>query len=159
MWFALIIVRAGNIDVTNRIGRSPTFEVIAVHPADWHHRPMSVRLPNHYPADLARIITIDTHRSVRIRALRRCEVAPVRELVAQLSDRSRYQRFLSPVPFLSEDMARRLTCGDYQRNLALIAEYRFDTAHPAPVQLGRFGGRDDEKAHSEVAVGHGQHRR
>jgi len=111
---------------------------------------MSPPSPNDYPVELVDFITLANDRSLRIRALRRCEEGPVRELFARLSARSRYQRFLSPMPILPDSVARQLACGDYHRHLAIIAEYKFDTADAETIGLGSFGAIDDDTV--EVAL-------
>jgi len=103
-----------------------------------------------YPADLVSLITLPDNRRIRVRALRRCEEGPIRELFAHLSAQSRYQRFLSPMPALPDSLARQLACGDYQRRLAIIAQYNFDTAEEETIGLGSFGAIDDATA--EVAL-------
>jgi RimJ/RimL family protein N-acetyltransferase len=107
-------------------------------------------LPNDYPTDLIDVFTLPDGRRIRVRALKRCEEGPVRELFAHLSARSRYQRFLSPMPSLPDSIARQLSCGDYQRQLAVIAVYKFDTDEEETIGLGSFGAIDDATA--EVAL-------
>jgi acetyltransferase len=103
-----------------------------------------------HPADLVQFVTLRDGRRLRIRALRSCEDRPIRDLFAHLSARSRYQRFLSPMPTLPAALARQLACGDSRRHLALIAEYNFDTAERETVALGNYGAIDRETV--EVAL-------
>lgn len=98
------------------------------------------------------VVTLPDRRRVRIRALRRCEDQPVRDLFARLSPYSRYQRFLSPLPSLPDSLARQLTCGEYRRHLALVAEYPFDTADCETIGLGSFGAIDDDTAEVGLVV-------
>lgn len=85
-------------------------------------------------------VTLHTGRCVHIRPLRRCEVAPVRELYARLSSRTRYQRFFAVMPELPDAVQRLLACGDASR-MSLIAEDE-DTQGDV-VALGGFAAVDD----------------
>src|SRR6266851_4702100 len=75
-----------------------------------------------YPTELDAHVTLTDQRRVRIRALHSREERPIRVLHARLSDRTRYLRFLSPIPTLPDALVRRLACVDYRRRLAVVAE-------------------------------------
>ena len=96
------------------------------------------------------IITLPDGRPIRVRALKRCEDRPVRDLLTHLSARSRYQRFLSPLPSVPDSMIHLLSCGDSRRQLTLVAEYKFDTPEEETIGLGSFGALDETTA--EVAL-------
>jgi RimJ/RimL family protein N-acetyltransferase len=102
-----------------------------------------------YPDDLGADVTLPNHRRLRIRALRRCEEGPIRELYAHLSPRTRYMRFLSPMPTLPDSVVRLLVRVDYHRSLALVAEAR-DEGDSAVIGLASFGAVDDRNV--EVAL-------
>jgi len=103
----------------------------------------------HYPTELDDNLTLSNHKRIHIRALRRCEEDPIRNLYARLSPRSRYLRFFSPMPVLPDSLVRLLACVDYRRTLALIAEY--DNGNGLEViGLGSFGAVDDNDV--EVAL-------
>jgi RimJ/RimL family protein N-acetyltransferase len=104
---------------------------------------------NAYPCDLSTYVTLSNQKRVRIRALRRCEERPIRELYARLSPRSRYQRFFSPMPALPDAVVRLLACVDYRRKLALLAEYDSGGGEEV-IGLGSFGATDD--GHVEVGL-------
>jgi RimJ/RimL family protein N-acetyltransferase len=106
--------------------------------------------PPAYPADLAVIVTLPDGGRIRVRALKRCEEQPVRELFAHLSAHSRYQRFLSPMPSLPDSLVRLLACGDYQQQLAIVAESGYDTREEETIALCSFGAVDEATA--EVAL-------
>jgi hypothetical protein len=55
-----------------------------------------------YPTELDAHVTLTDQRRVRIRALYSREERPIRVLHARLSTRSRYLRFLSPIPTLPD---------------------------------------------------------
>jgi RimJ/RimL family protein N-acetyltransferase len=102
-----------------------------------------------YPSELDDSVTLPNRKRLRIRALRRGEEGVIRELDAHLSPRTRYLRFLSPLPALPDSVIRLLACVDYRRRLALVAEH--DNGHGGEiVGLGSFGAIDDGSA--EVAL-------
>jgi len=102
-----------------------------------------------YPTDLDDDVTLPNQKRLHIRALRRCEAAPVRELFAQLSPRTRYLRFFSPLPALPDSVLRLLTCMDYRRGIALVAESVSGGGREI-IGLGSFNAIDDQNA--EVAL-------
>ena len=75
-----------------------------------------------YPTELHAHVTLTDQRRIRIRVLHSREERPIRELHARLSPRTRYWRFLSPIPTLPDALVRRLACVDYRRRLAVVAE-------------------------------------
>ena len=75
-----------------------------------------------YPTELDAHVTLTDQRRIRIRALHRREERPIRVLHERLSPRTRYLRFLSPIPTLPDALVRRLACVDYRRRLAVVAE-------------------------------------
>jgi acetyltransferase len=102
-----------------------------------------------YPRELEDFFFIADERQIRVRALRRFEQEPIQELFKHLSPRSRYLRFFSPLRELPDALLRRLTSVDYQRHLAIVAEYNPGNRYE-PIGLGSFGAIDDERA--EVAL-------
>jgi RimJ/RimL family protein N-acetyltransferase len=104
-----------------------------------------------YPLELSDSFALADDRRIRVRALRRCEQRPVQELFDHLSLRSRYFRFLSPLRELPDAVLRRLICVDYQRHLALVAEYASGSASDT-VALASFGAVDDDRAEVALAV-------
>jgi acetyltransferase len=102
-----------------------------------------------YPSDLEDWVTLPDGRRLRIRLLRPGEEAPIRDLDAHLSVRTRYRRFFSPMRALPDSLLRLLTTVDYCRRLALIAD--IDTATGTDiVALGSFAAVDNSAV--EVAV-------
>lgn len=102
-----------------------------------------------YPVELDDVIVLSDRQRVHVRALRRFEDAPIRELFDHLSPRTRYLRFLSPLHTLPESIVARLAGVDYCRNLALVAEYDGGSRREV-VALGSFGAVDDQ--HVELAL-------
>jgi RimJ/RimL family protein N-acetyltransferase len=76
-------------------------------------------------------VTLSNRQRIRIRALRRGEDAPIRELWEHLSPRSRYLRFLSMMTTLPDSLVGRLVAVDDCKTLALVAEH--DTGDSAVV--------------------------
>jgi RimJ/RimL family protein N-acetyltransferase len=108
--------------------------------------------PAVYPFELVGSIVLPTHRLVRVRPLCPREDAPVRNLYGRLSPRTRYQRFLSPLPALPDSVLSILTCVDYRRRLTLLAE--LDTpAGVEPVALGSFAAIDEGSVEVGLVVG------
>jgi RimJ/RimL family protein N-acetyltransferase len=108
-------------------------------------RPVTELSP--YPTELDAHVTLTDQRRVRIRALHSREERPIRVLHARLSTRTRYLRFLSPIPTLPDALVRRLACVDYRRRLAVVAE---DEGAGGVVALASFNAVDETTA--EVAV-------
>src|SRR5262249_12204006 len=110
-------------------------------------------------ADLDARITLNDARRVHVRALHRCEVEPIRELHARLSPRSRYLRFLSPMPTLPESLVRRLSCVDHRSRVAIVAEDDCAAAGEV-VARASFSAVDEGVAEMAIAIrddwqGHG----
>jgi RimJ/RimL family protein N-acetyltransferase len=102
-----------------------------------------------YPLGLTERVILPNQKRLRIRALRRCEDGPIRELFARLTSRTRQFRFLSPLPSVPDSLIRQIVTVDYQRQLALVAE-DLDGASEDIVGLANFGAIDDRTA--EVAL-------
>jgi RimJ/RimL family protein N-acetyltransferase len=95
--------------------------------------------PAGYPSELDDCVTLPNQRRVHIRALRRGEDGPIRELYAHLSPRSRYLRFFSST--VPDSVIRQLARVDYHQQLALVAEHEVGSAREI-VGLGSFGAVD-----------------
>jgi GNAT superfamily N-acetyltransferase len=67
----------------------------------------------------------------------------------RLSDESRYQRFLSPMPELSESMVRYLTDVDHHDHEAMVA---LDAATGEGVGVARYVRHQDDRSRAEAAV-------
>jgi acetyltransferase len=104
-----------------------------------------------YPSELESHITLANQRRLRIRPLRPDEDGPVRELDARLSRRTRYLRFLSPMPSLPDSVLRLLSCVDYRRRLSLLAEHDAGDRHEV-VALCSFGAIDQVSAELGLVV-------
>jgi RimJ/RimL family protein N-acetyltransferase len=104
-----------------------------------------------YPTELEAQFTLSDHRRVRIRALHAHEADPIRALYARLSPRTRYLRFLSPMPALPDSVVRHLASVDHQRRLAIVAEDD-GAGRDGVIALASFGAIDDATAEVSVVV-------
>jgi RimJ/RimL family protein N-acetyltransferase len=95
-------------------------------------------------------ITLPSRKRLRIRALRRSEEGPIRDLYANLSPRSRRFRFFSSMPALPDSLVRSMATVDYYRTLALVAEDDDGQQRGEIVALASFGAIDDRDV--EVAL-------
>jgi len=87
-------------------------------------------------------VTLANRQRVRIRALRRVEDGPIRELWQHLSPQSRYRRFLSVMTTLPDSLVGRLVAVDDCTTLALVAEYE-NADSAVVVGLVNLGAVDD----------------
>ena len=102
-----------------------------------------------YPSELEDHINLPNGELVHVRPLRRGDHLPIRELYGNLSPETRYRRFFSPMPLLPDPVLRLISCVDYCRRLALLAE--LDARDGVQVvALGSFAAVDDNTA--EVAL-------
>jgi len=96
-------------------------------------------------------ITLPNGRQVGIRMLRHGELDTVREFCARLSARTRYLRFLSPIPVVPESLLHMLADVDDPRRLTLIAELD-GAAGGNLVALGNMAAVDDDQAEFGLVV-------
>ena len=96
-------------------------------------------------------LTVETSlrdgRTVDLRPLRRGEHAPVQRVFAGLSPRSRYLRFLAPLPQLPAPMLHTLTDVDHRGHSAWVALHDKD-----PVGLARAVRTRKDPSAAEIAV-------
>jgi RimJ/RimL family protein N-acetyltransferase len=104
-----------------------------------------------YPAELEARVTLIDQRRVRIRSLHSREERPIRALHARLSPRTRYLRFLSPMPTLPDALVHRLACVDHGRRLAVVAEDE-GAGCAGVVALATFSAVDETTAEVSVVV-------
>ena len=96
-------------------------------------------------------VTLPNGHRVRLRLLRHGELEAVRELCAGLSLRTRYLRFLSPMPVLADSLLHMLADVDDPRRLTLIAE--LDAAGGGRVVgLANMAALDDDRAELGLVV-------
>ena len=103
-----------------------------------------------YPAHLVQRLTLRDGSEVTIRPIRPDDAAIEQAFVRNLSDESRYYRFLDTLRELTPRMVSHFTQVDYDRHMALIAV----TGHAgAETQVGvvRYIA-DDDRAGAEFAI-------
>ena len=106
-------------------------------------------MTSQYPSELEDQISLANGELLHIRPLRRGEDLPIRQLYENLSPDTRYLRFFSPMPRLPDAVLRLMSCVDYRRRVALLAE--LDTPDGVQVvALGNFAAMDLNTA--EVAL-------
>jgi RimJ/RimL family protein N-acetyltransferase len=110
-----------------------------------------VTTTDEYPGELECDVTLPDRRQLHIRPLRPDEEGPVRELDARLSMRTRYLRFLSPMPSLPDSLLRLLVTVDYRCRLSLIAEVEAGGRREV-IALGSFGAIDGGTAEVGLVV-------
>src|SRR5437899_11414498 len=104
-----------------------------------------------YPTEIDAHVTLTGQRRFRIRALHTREERPILVVHARLSPRTRYLRFLSPIPTLPDALVRRLACVDYRRRLAVVAEDE-SAGCAGVVALASFSAVDETTAGAAVVV-------
>ena len=77
-----------------------------------------------------------------MRRIRPDDTDRLRRFAAGLSEQSRYQRLMQHLPSVPDDMLRRFTHLDPQRELALVA---LGPDHDSFIAVGRFSPRPDGK--------------
>lgn len=90
-----------------------------------------------YPRHLVQPRTMRDGRTWLLRPIRPEDAEPLQEFVRDLSDESRYMRFVSMLRELTPRMLARYTRIDYHRELALVATIQ----EPNPVHRGYFRER------------------
>ena len=74
-----------------------------------------------YPAHLVRFVTLRDGETIMIRPIRPEDAGIEQEFVRNLSDESRYYRFMDAMRELTPQMLAHFTQVDYERHMALIA--------------------------------------
>jgi len=104
-----------------------------------------------YPAALEAIERLRDGSEVRLRPIRPEDAEMETAFITELSDESRYLRFLSLVRHVTPEMVARFTQIDYDREMALIASRREDDGREAIVGVARYV-RDPNPASAEFAI-------
>jgi GNAT superfamily N-acetyltransferase len=94
-------------------------------------------------------VTLRDGSRVRVRPVQRSDATLLLRGFERLSNESRYQRFLSPMPELSESMVRYLTDVDHHAHEAMVA---LDDATGEGVGVARYVRHQDDPSRAEAAV-------
>jgi len=103
-----------------------------------------------YPESLASGATLKNGAEVRIRPIRPEDAAMERQFVHELSNQSRYLRFLHHLPELPPEMLARFTQIDYDREMALVAVAGRD-AEESIIAVARYVQNPD-RVSAEFAI-------
>jgi acetyltransferase len=106
--------------------------------------PQSVKAMHPYPYHLVTDMTLADGSIVTIRPIRPEDAEIESDFVRNLSDESRYYRFMDSLHELSPQMLLRLTRVDYDRHLALVAVTRIERRE-VEIAAARYVVADDGK--------------
>jgi acetyltransferase len=107
---------------------------------------------HHYPADLIDVVRMPGGRRVLIRPVLPQDAELTSAFFGSLPARSRYDRFMAPMPSLPPELVKRFTNIDYANHLALVAEV-FAGGRETVVAEARYArGPDPAVAEFAVAV-------
>lgn len=119
-----------------------------------------------YPARLVRHLYFKDGSPYIIRPIRPEDAAPLQEFTRQLSEHTRYMRFISFMRELSPRTLARYTQVDYHRELALVATvWEADPDHPGELREAIIGvaryllNTDGESAEYALVIGDAWQRR
>jgi RimJ/RimL family protein N-acetyltransferase len=96
-------------------------------------------------------LTLRDGGAILVRLIRPDDADRLREGFARLSEHSRYLRFMTPMPDLSDEQVRYLTEVDHHDHLAWVALDADDPAHPG-VGVARYIRIEGEPTVAEAAV-------
>jgi len=97
--------------------------------------------------------TLPCGTTVLLRPLRPDDAEALKAGFSRLSPTSRYRRFLSPLPALSDEMVRYLTAVDGDRHLAIVATIESpDLKSEEGVAVARYVKLPDEPEVAEAAI-------
>jgi len=132
----VIVTAKGAVAVDARIGVMPTpqpqrlYRHMAIHP---------------YPSALEFPLDLPDGQQVTIRAVRPEDAELERDFVQQLSEQSRFLRFMFGLQDLSPAMLSRFTQIDYDRELALIVVLRLPDGAEQQIGVARYITLPDEE--------------
>jgi acetyltransferase len=104
-----------------------------------------------YPAALEAVERLQDGSEITLRPIRPEDAAMETAFITELSDESRYLRFLSLVRHVTAEMVARFTQIDYDREMALIAVRSDPDGREAIVGVARYV-RDPNPASAEFAI-------
>jgi acetyltransferase len=141
---AAVVARATISVDPSRIRLADGYRHMAIHP---------------YPVELETSLRLPSGAVLKLRPIRPEDADLERAFVANMSEQSRFRRFMQHLPALTPQMLARFTQVDYDRELALIA---LDGAPPAEaiVAVARYvANPDHESAEFAIAVADAWHGR
>lgn len=114
----LAIAVDARIRVQKTPAGAPLYSHMAIHP---------------FPAHLEKIITTNSGLNVHIRPIKAEDAQMENEFVNNLSEHTKYLRFMQNVQQLSDEMLFKFTQIDYDQEMAFIA---YSLEHEKPVEIG-----------------------
>ncbi|HRE18896.1 MAG TPA: GNAT family N-acetyltransferase, partial [Rhodocyclaceae bacterium] len=107
-----------------------------------------------YPVHLVQEWQMNDGTTVTIRPIRPEDAEMEQEFVKNMSDESRYYRFMDTLRELTQTMLVRFTQIDYDREMALIATITHDDGREEQIGVGRYvANPDGETVEFALAVG------
>jgi acetyltransferase len=107
------------------------YEHLAIHP---------------YPAHLAHSVQLNDGTDILVRPIRPEDAESEAQFVRELSDESKYFRFMNTFQELSQEMLIRLTQIDYDNEMALIALRMVDGVEGEQIGVARYAINVDKKS-------------
>ncbi len=99
-----------------------------------------------YPAHLAHRLQLNDGTDVLIRPIRPEDAESEARFVRELSDESKYFRFMNTFQELSQEMLVRLTQIDYHNEMALVAVHMVDGVEGKQIGVARYAINVDKKS-------------
>ncbi|MCW5604867.1 MAG: GNAT family N-acetyltransferase [Burkholderiales bacterium] len=99
-------------------------------------------MPQSYPEHLVKVVTLADGAAITIRPIRPEDADIEAEFVRNLSDESRYYRFMDTLRELSPQVLSRFTRVDYDRHMALLAVSTAD-GRETQIAVARYVIADD----------------
>lgn len=122
------------VDARIRVQKTPpgdaSYAHMAIHP---------------FPSHLEKHLTTDNGLSVHIRPIKAEDAQMETEFVANLSEETKYLRFMQNVQQLSDEMLFKFTQIDYDQEMAFIA-YSCDHQKPTEIGVTRYSTNPDGKS-------------
>ena len=104
-----------------------------------------------YPIAYIRPVQLKNGDLVQLRPIHPLDEENAYQFRTQLSDQSIRDRFLGYIPSVSEKLIKRLTKIDYDREMAIVAEY-IDGKKKIPIAVARIVGEIDSAEKAEFAL-------
>lgn len=104
-----------------------------------------------YPIAYIRPIQLKDGQLVQLRPIHPADGESAYQFRTQLSDQSIRDRFLGYIPSISEKLIKRLTKIDYDKEMAILAEY-VDGKQKIPIAVARIVGEIDNAEKAEFAL-------
>jgi acetyltransferase len=139
----LLLDATGAIALDARVVINPEREKVD---ANWSHLAI-----HPFPVHLESPEILSDGTRIRLRPIRPEDAVMETAFITELSDESRYRRFLSLIRHVTPEMIARFTQIDYDREMALIAVPEMPDGKESIVAVGRYV-RDPDPTSAEFAI-------